>query len=82
MRLSLVNLLVAANTAVDGTLGNDSVDTGCASGNVLPDHAAVVAETELLLAVAHNRAVGGARWSGTTTSGGSRGSGRSGRLSG
>jgi hypothetical protein len=58
MRLGLVGLLVATDPAVDGALGNDAVDTGCASGDVLPDHAAVVAETELLLAVAHNGARG------------------------
>jgi hypothetical protein len=58
MRLGLVGLLVATDPAVDGALGNDTVDTGCASGDVLPDHAAVVAETELLLAVAHDGAGG------------------------
>jgi hypothetical protein len=75
MRLVLVDLLVATNAAVDGALGNDTVDTGCASGNVLPDHAAVVAEAELLLAVAHDGARGRARWSGTAASRGRRGSG-------
>jgi len=49
----------ASDPAVEGALGDDSVDASSASGNLLPDHVAVVAETELLLAVAHNGAVAG-----------------------
>ena len=51
----------ANHAAVEAALGDDTVDTGSASGNLLPDHIAVVAKAELLLAVADNSAVGGAR---------------------
>lgn len=70
----------ASEAAVERALGDNTVDAGSASGDILPDHVAVVAETKLLLAVANDSAVGGAS-SACTTAGGGRRS-RRGRHSG
>jgi len=48
-----------SHAAVVSALGDAAVDTSGTSGNCLPDHVAVVAETELVGAVAHDCAVGG-----------------------
>jgi hypothetical protein len=50
----------AGNPAVQGALRDDTVYASSASSNVLPDYIAVVAETELLLAVTHDSTVAGA----------------------
>jgi hypothetical protein len=47
----------AGNAAVERSLGDDTVDTSGARGDVLPDDVAVVAETELLFTVADYSAV-------------------------
>jgi hypothetical protein len=50
----------ASDAAIQGSLGDDAVGASSACGDILPDHVAIVAETELLLAVAYDGTVGGA----------------------
>jgi hypothetical protein len=57
-----------ADAAVQGALRDDAVGAGGAGGDVLPDYIAVVAETELFLAVAYDGTVGGAGGVSTTAS--------------
>jgi hypothetical protein len=69
-----------SHSTLKAALGDDTIDTSSARSDVLPNDLAVVAETELLLAVAHDGTVAGAsassaastrgRWRRATASGG------------